>query len=46
MVTTLKGKLTYVSRESLKRSFPVNELDKNATRDVNDANGTSVALPD
>jgi hypothetical protein len=44
--TTLNGKLTYVTREGLKRSFPVDELDKSATRDMNDANGTSVALPE
>jgi hypothetical protein len=44
--TTLRGQLTYITREGTRRSFPVSELDKTATREMNDANGTSVALPD
>ena len=44
--TTSKGQLTYVTRDGTRRSFPVAELDKAATRDMNDANGTSVALPE
>jgi hypothetical protein len=40
------GRLTYVTRDGLRRSFPIGELDKSATREINDANGTSVALPD
>jgi hypothetical protein len=39
------GQLTYITREGLRRSFPVSELDKDATRQMNDANGTSVSLP-
>ena len=44
--TSVDGRLTYVTREGLRRSFPVAELDKDATRQMNDANGTSVSLPD
>jgi hypothetical protein len=44
--TTVNGRLTYVTREGLRRSFPVSELDKDATRQMNDANGTSISLPD
>ena len=40
------GDLTYVTTEGARRSFPVSELDKEATRQMNDANGTSVSLPD
>ena len=43
--TTVNGRLTYVTREGLRRSFPVSELDKDATRQMNDANGASVSLP-
>jgi hypothetical protein len=44
--TAVDGRLTYVTREGLRRSFPVSELDKQATRQMNDANGTSISLPD
>jgi hypothetical protein len=44
--TTVRGQLTYITREGTRRSFPVSELDKTATREMNDANGTSVSLPD
>lgn len=40
------GRVTYVTREGLRRSFPISELDKDATRQMNEANGTSVSLPD
>lgn len=43
--TANHGQLTYITREGLRRSFPVSELDKDATRQMNDANGTSVSLP-
>lgn len=43
--TTNHGQLTYITREGTRRSFPVSELDKDATRQMNDANGTSVSLP-
>ena len=43
--TTNRGQLTYITREGTRRSFPVSELDKDATRQMNDANGTSVSLP-
>jgi len=44
--TAVDGRLTYVTPEGLRRSFPVSELDKQATRQMNDANGTSISLPD
>ncbi len=44
--TVRNGDLTYVTTEGARRSFPVSELDKEATRQMNDANGTSVSLPD
>jgi hypothetical protein len=40
------GSLTYVTREGVRRSFPLAELDKDATRQMNEANGMSVSLPD
>lgn len=40
------GRVTYVTREGIRRSFPISELDKDATRQMNEANGTSVSLPD
>ena len=44
--TVRNGDLTYVTTDGTRRSFPVRELDKEATRQMNDANGTSVSLPD
>jgi hypothetical protein len=44
--TTNNGQLTYITREGTRRSFPLSELDKDATRQMNDANGTSVSLPE
>lgn len=44
--TTNHGQLTYITREGTRRSFPIGELDKDATRQMNDANGTSVSLPE
>lgn len=44
--TVRNGELTYVTAEGARRSFPLSELDKDATRQMNDANGTSVSLPD
>jgi hypothetical protein len=44
--TVRDGDVTYVTTEGTRRSFPVSELDKEATRQMNDANGTSVSLPD
>jgi hypothetical protein len=43
--TVRNGDLTYVTTDGARRSFPVSELDKEATRQMNDANGTSVSLP-
>lgn len=43
--TVRNGQLTYISNDGTRRSFPVSELDKDATRQMNDANGTSVSLP-
>lgn len=43
---TISGdRLTYITHEGARRSFPVAELDKDTTRKMNDANGTSVVLP-
>ena len=44
--TAVDGRLTYVTPEGLRRSFPVSELDRQATLQMNDANGTSISLPD
>jgi len=43
--TVRNGQLTYISNDGTRRSFLVSELDKDATRQMNDANGTSVSLP-
>jgi hypothetical protein len=43
--TVNHGQLTYITRDGIRRSFAVSELDKDATRQMNDANGTSVSLP-
>ena len=42
---TVSGRVTYVTREGIRRSFPISELDKDATRQMNEANGTSISLP-
>jgi len=43
---TLTGdQLIYITREGLRRSFPVAELDKDTTRKMNDAYGTTLVLP-
>ena len=43
--TVRNGDLTYVTTDGARRSFPLSELDEEATRQMNDANGTSVSLP-
>ena len=43
--TVTSDQVIYVTPQGLRRSFPVAELDKNATRDWNDARGTPVAIP-
>lgn len=43
--TTSGDRLTYITTDGLRRSFPVAELDADATRQMNSVNGTSVALP-
>ena len=43
--TTSANELTYITREGTRRSFPLAELDKEATRQMNDANGTFVSIP-
>ena len=43
--TARNGQLTYITNEGARRSFPISELDKDATRQMNDASGTSVSLP-
>jgi hypothetical protein len=44
--TVRNGQLTYITNEGARHTFPVGELDEVATREMNDANGTSVSLPD
>src|SRR6266699_1609711 len=44
--TVRNGQLTYITNQGTRRSFPVSELDKDATRQMNDADGTSVSLPE
>jgi hypothetical protein len=44
--TSVNGRVTYVTREGLRRSFPVTELDRQATVQMNEANGSSVSLPE
>jgi hypothetical protein len=44
--TVNHGQLTYITQDGLRRSFAVSELDKDTTRQMNDANGTSVSLPE
>ena len=44
--TTSNGRLTYITQDGLRRSFPVAELDKDTTLQMNDVNGTSISLPD
>jgi hypothetical protein len=39
-------RLTYITSNGTRRSFPIAELDKDATRQMNDASGTTVALPE
>ena len=44
---TISGdRLTYITPDGARRSFPIAELDKENTRQRNDANGTTVTLPD
>ena len=43
--TVNHGQLTYITQDGIRRSFAASELDKDATRQMNDANGTSVSLP-
>lgn len=38
-------RLTYITPNGVRRSFPIAELDKDATRQMNDASGSTVALP-
>ena len=43
--TVRNGQLTYVTNEGTRRSFPASELNKDATRQMNEANGTLVSIP-
>ena len=43
--TFSRDRVIYITREGLRRSFPVDELDKDATRQKNEASGTTVVLP-
>jgi len=44
--TTASGRLMYVARDGTRHSFPLAELDRDATRQMNDVNGTTLALPE
>jgi len=43
--TITNDQVAYVTAEGMRRSFPIRELDKNATRKKNEEQGTMVALP-
>ena len=43
--TTTGNRLTYISREGTRRSFSLSELDRDATLQMNEANGTTLTLP-
>jgi hypothetical protein len=43
---TITGdRVTYITPEGMRRSFAVAELDKDSTREKNDGDGTTLALP-
>jgi hypothetical protein len=44
--TSVNANITYVNTEGIRRSFPLTELDRQATVQMNEANGSSVSLPD
>jgi hypothetical protein len=44
--TVNRGQLIYIRRDGIRRFLPVGDLDKDGTRQVNDANGTSVSFPE
>ena len=44
--TVRNGQSTYITNDGTRRSFPVSDLDKQATRQMNDTSGTSVSLPE
>ena len=43
--SVVNGRLIYVTREGLRRSFPLAELDADATLQMNEERGTSLRLP-
>ncbi len=43
--SVVNGRLVYVTREGLRRSFPLAELDADATLQMNEERGTSLRLP-
>src|ERR1700733_12574270 len=43
--TFSKDRVIYITREGMRRSFPAAELDKDATRQRNEAAGTTVVFP-
>lgn len=43
--STAGDRLIYISNDGIRRSFPMADLDAEATRQMNDANGTTLALP-
>jgi len=43
--STLHDRIVYVTREGFRRSFPLRDLDVDATREMNEVRGTSLRLP-
>lgn len=41
----VNDRLVYVTREGIRRSFPISELDRDATQQMNEERGTSLRLP-
>lgn len=45
-VTTQAGRLVYVTRDGIRRSFPLADLDRDTTLRMNEERGISIRLPD
>src|SRR6185295_177072 len=43
--TAYRDRLTYITRDGSRHSFPIAELDKDATLQINDAKGTPLVFP-
>ena len=44
--TTTGGRVTYVAQDGTRRSFPLAELDRDATQQMNEVNGNTLKLPE